>query len=72
METRSRSLLKALSWRFVATIITSFIVWMLTGKADFAVTVGIIDTTVKLLVYFLHERLWLRISFGKSKPEFEI
>ena len=72
METRFRSVLKALSWRFLATIITSTIVWCLTGKADFALTVGVIDTTVKLLVYFFHERIWLRIPFGKQKPEFEI
>lgn len=73
METRWRSLIKALSWRFLATIITSSIVWVLTGEGKFAATVGLIDTSVKLIVYFIHERLWLRIPFGKIKrAEYEI
>ena len=72
-ETRLRSIAKALSWRFIATFITAFIVWCLTKKADFAFQVGILDTTLKLLVYFFHERAWLRISFGKKAvPDFEI
>ncbi|MBI3313631.1 MAG: DUF2061 domain-containing protein [Candidatus Omnitrophica bacterium] len=72
METRWRSVLKALSWRFLATFITAGIVWALTGEGKFAATVGILDTSVKLVVYFFHERIWLRVPFGKTKPEYEI
>ena len=73
METKTRSVLKAFSWRFIATFITAFIVLILTGKADFAMKVGLLDTSIKLCVYFFHERLWLRIPFGKIKPtEYEI
>ena len=68
METRWRSLAKALSWRFIATFITAGIVWTLTHEGKFALAVGLIDTTTKLLVYFFHERIWLRIPFGKIKP----
>lgn len=69
METRWRSLAKALSWRFFATFITASIVWVLTREMKFAATVGIMDTTIKLVVYFFHERIWLRIPFGKIKQE---
>lgn len=73
METRLRSFLKAFSWRFIATIITTAIVFLLTGEGDFAAKVGLLDTTVKLVIYFLHERAWLRIHFGKIKPtEYQI
>ncbi len=73
METKLRSFAKAFSWRFIATIITAGIVWGLTGKGDFAAKVGLIDTTVKLFIYFFHERLWLRIPFGTVKPtEYQI
>lgn len=68
METRLRSIIKALSWRFIATFITAGIVWILTGEGKFAATVGIADTLIKLFIYFFHERLWLRIPFGKIKP----
>ena len=73
METRWRSLFKALSWRFLATFITAGIVWALTGQGKFAAAVGVLDTTVKLFVYFFHERIWLRIPFGKIKrADYEI
>lgn len=72
MESRLRSVMKALSWRFLATIITALIVLVLTGKGEFALTVGLLDTSIKLVIYFVHERVWLRIPFGKQKPEFEI
>jgi len=69
METKRRSIVKALSWRFFATIITTAIVWALTGEVEFAATVGVIDTILKLVVYFMHERIWVRIPYGKPKPE---
>ena len=68
-ETRWRSLLKAFSWRFIATFITGGIVWALTGQLKFAATVGLLDTTIKLAVYFFHERIWLRVPFGKIKRQ---
>ena len=71
METKRRSIFKALSWRFIATLITAAIVWTLTGKGDFAAKVGLMDTTIKLLIYFVHERIWLRIPFGKIKTSSE-
>ena len=73
METRWRSFAKALSWRFIATFITAGIVWALTHEGKFAAAVGLLDTFSKLLVYFFHERIWLRIPFGKIKRvEYEI
>ena len=69
METTRRSFAKAISWRFLATLITGAIVYMLTGKGEFAVTVGLADTTFKFVVYFGHERLWNKIQYGRKKPE---
>ncbi len=65
METKRRSILKALSWRFLATVITSLVVYFMTGKMTFALEIGAIDTAIKLGVYFAHERIWLLIPFGK-------
>jgi uncharacterized membrane protein len=69
MESNRRSIAKALSWRIIATLITSVIVFLLTGKGEFAATIGLADTTVKLLIYFGHERLWNRIPFGRETKE---
>jgi len=73
METRRRSFAKALSWRFFATVITMAVAYTITGELAFAAKIGLIDTSVKLLIYFLHERTWQRISYGKiESPDYQI
>ncbi len=73
METKRRSLAKALSWRLFATMITATVALIITGKITVALEIGALDTSVKLLVYYGHERLWLHIPYGKPKPpEYEI
>lgn len=74
METPQRSIVKALSWRFLATMITAAIVYLLTGEMDFAAKVGLADTSLKLFAYIAHERLWNRIPFGREprQPEYII
>ncbi len=69
METTRRSIAKTLSWRVLATAITTAVVYLATGRLEFAVALGAADTAVKLLVYFAHERLWNRIPFGRAQPE---
>ncbi len=74
METKKRSIAKALSWRFIATIITSTLALALTGRWEFAAAIGLADTAFKFFIYFAHERLWNRINFGREdkQPEYSI
>jgi uncharacterized membrane protein len=73
METHSRTIAKALTWRTLAFFITAVIVWIATGRLEFAATIGLSDTAIKLVVYYAHERLWLRVAFGQRKEaDFEI
>ena len=67
METKRRSLLKTLSWRVIATVITMLIAFLLTSEIKFAVEIGLLDTTIKLAAYFAHERMWLRIPWGRRE-----
>ncbi len=69
METTRRSVAKALSWRFVATLITTTIVYVVTGKGEFAAGIGLADTAIKLFVYIGHERIWNRIRYGRKEPQ---
>ena len=72
-ETRRRSLAKAISWRILAAIITACVALALTHELMFAAKIGIIDTTVKLLIYFLHERAWNKVNYGRvSAPDYEV
>lgn len=73
METHIRSILKAISWRFFATIITFLTAWFLTGTIDIAVKIGLLDTLIKMGAYYAHERGWNNLNFGKVKdPEYQI
>lgn len=73
MESHIRTIVKALSWRFVATMITFTVAWLVTKKMTFAAEIGIADTILKLGAYYFHERVWIRIKFGKlMRPEYEI
>lgn len=73
METRRRSLAKALSWRVFATLITMTVAFSLTKEIAFAVEIGLLDTFAKIAIYFAHERIWQRIPYGKLKaPDYEI
>ena len=58
MESKTRSLLKFVSYRVFASIVTALIVYAATGKLLLAVGLGVLDSTVKIFVFFLHERLW--------------
>ena len=66
METRDRSIAKAISFRILATIATFAMVWILTGSLEFAGLVGGIDFVSKLILFYFHERAWNRIQWGKN------
>ena len=52
---------------------TAVIAWIVTGSPAIAASIGLADTLIKLVTYYLHERMWLRISFGQPKPpEYDI
>ena len=63
----TRSFIKSLSWRVIGTIDTVLISYFITGKIDFALSIGMIELITKMGLYVLHERLWNRVSWGKTK-----
>ncbi len=68
-ETKFRSLIKSISWRIIATIITTSVAYFLTERIDTALEIGGLDMIFKLAIYYSHERLWGIIPLGrKSHP----
>jgi adenylylsulfate kinase len=74
MDTRARSIAKAVSYRLAGSATTGFIVFVFGGHSvALSAGAGAIDMVLKIGLYFLHERLWDHIDFGRSKrPEYEI
>jgi len=68
METHLRSVVKGISWRFVATMVTTVVVYIYSGELAAAAIVGSIDALAKILLYWGHERIWQQISWGRIIP----
>lgn len=73
METRTRTIVKTLTWRATALVITTLVALAITKRIEYALSVGAIDTIIKLGVYYCHERCWLKVRFGRIRPpDYEI
>ncbi len=64
-EKIKRSVVKTLSWRAVGTIDTILISWLLTGALTLALSIGAVELITKMILYFVHERVWNSIKWGK-------
>jgi uncharacterized membrane protein len=67
METHVRSLAKAISWRIVATLTTMLLVFAFTGNLVISGGVGLTELATKIVIYYVHERVWNAVSFGRIK-----
>jgi len=61
-----RSGAKAVTWRVIATTTTMSLVYFFTGELDLSLGVGFFDVLLKLAFYFLHERAWERVWYGRG------
>ncbi len=68
-ETNTRSIVKGISWRVVATTTTIIIVYVFFGRLDLAIAAGVMETVFKVALYWLHERAWFKIRWGKKRIE---
>ena len=65
-EKHSRSIVKAITYRCLIVLSDSIVVYIITKRLD--ITVGFIGVTslINTALYFLHERAWNGIHWGKS------
>lgn len=67
MESRTRTFVKTLIYR-VWVIFTTIMLFVLTGKSfDEAIVPTIIINCVWMCSYYLYERLWAHIDWGREK-----
>jgi uncharacterized membrane protein len=65
-DSRIRSVFKALTWRAIATGTTMTLVYLGTGDVELMAHIGVADVIIKLFFYFVHERAWGRIGWGRG------
>ncbi len=68
-ETNKRSLMKGISWRVVATTTTIAIVYFFFDRLDLAIAAGMVETLLKVGLYWAHERVWFKVNWGRKKIE---
>ena len=64
-STRIRSFVKGICWESIGFIITVFAVYLVYGNLKLSVEFSLVLTAVKIFFFFVHERAWKRVSWGK-------
>ena len=66
-ESHTRSIVKTMSWRILATITTTILVYIFTKDFTIAIEVGGLEAVAKLLFYYFHERVWSTVRWGVAE-----
>ena len=65
MVAHKRHIAKTITWRIVGTLDTMIISWVITGNWKWGIAIGGVEVFSKIILYYLHERIWYRYSkFG--------
>ena len=70
IDSRKRSTIKSVSWRVFAIFLLSFIAYFVTDSFYQMTAVALLYNLVQLCVFWLHERLWNSITWGKTRGVF--
>ena len=62
VESHRRSIIKAISWRALGTLDTFLLSWLITGEVKLAAAIGGVEVFTKMTLYYIHERLWIKIK----------
>jgi uncharacterized membrane protein len=72
-DSRVRHLIKTITWRAIASLITFGLAWVFFREDPFAASkaagVALTETVVKMLLYYLHERAWFRVEINLKNSE---
>lgn len=64
-ETRIRSIVKSLSFRTLIIIADLIVIYLLTKRVTTTIALTILTNVVSTVFYFLHERFWNRVTWGR-------
>ena len=66
MITKRRSLAKSITWRLIAIAVTFIVGFVMTGSWQFAVSLSLISNLINFVLYYIHERFWLKVNWGRK------
>jgi uncharacterized membrane protein len=65
-QSRKRHIVKTITWRIVGTLDTILLSWFITGNLNTGLKIGLAEIVTKMLLYYLHERIWFRATLTKK------
>ncbi|WP_425082919.1 DUF2061 domain-containing protein [Ruegeria profundi] len=65
METRRRSVVKALIWNVMGFVMMTLVGLIATGSVALGGVVALVNTAIGLTLYIVYERVWAGISWGR-------
>lgn len=65
-NSHKRHIAKAITWRIVGTIDTMLLAWIISGNPLIGLKVGGAEVLTKMLLYYLHERVWFKVNLSKD------
>ncbi|WP_340076216.1 DUF2061 domain-containing protein [Leptobacterium sp. I13] len=66
-NSHKRHIAKTITWRFVGTMDTMVLAWLITGNPLTGMQIGFAEVVTKMMLYYFHERLWYKIHYGLDK-----
>jgi uncharacterized membrane protein len=67
-DSHVRSVSKAISWRIIGTVDTFVITLVITGNFVIAGSIASVESISKIILYYLHERVWSNVALGRKGP----
>ena len=64
LESRKRHIAKTITWRFIGTLDTMLLAWLISGNPLTGLKIGFAEVITKMLLYYFHERTWYKINYG--------
>lgn len=64
-STFERSFVKGIVWEFISFLIVILAIYLLYGNLASSIKISFILTIVKIPFFFIHERIWKKIRWGK-------
>lgn len=66
MDAQRRTLLKTLTWRLIAIVLTMAVVYPYNRDFEASLYFSLFLNFIKMLFYYLHERIWNKVPFGRE------
>lgn len=69
MDTTKRSLVKTITWRITGSGATFAISYAISGNFTIAGSIASIQLVANTILYFIHERAWDKVTWGRQQQQ---